>query len=245
MLTAYKTDVGLTRMINEDRVLVQDELNGFTLAIVADGMGGHQAGDVASEMAIQIIHEQLQHLHSDMTPQECDALIKQAFHTANEQIYEQSLQKTEYQGMGTTVVLAIAAKDHIIIGNIGDSRAYILTDGKLSQVTMDHSLVSELLRTGQITETDSENHPQRNVLTRALGTEPTAEVDLYHLDWQVNDMLLLCSDGLTSLVNDHEVEHILMGDDDLHQRTEQLIATALHAGGNDNVTVVLLANTEQ
>lgn len=245
MLTAYKTDIGLTRMINEDRVLVQEELNGFTLAIVADGMGGHQAGDVASEMAIQLLHEQLHHLERDMTLEQLEQLLQQTFQTVNAQIYERSLQKPEFEGMGTTVVVAVATERQVVIGNIGDSRAYVLQDGQLTQLTEDHSLVSELLRTGQISEADSEIHPQRNVLTRALGTESSAKIDLYHLDWYKEQILLLCSDGLTNHVDDEMIADILLEETSLQQRTDRLINTALEAGGKDNISVVLLANEDK
>lgn len=243
MLTAYRTDIGFLRTVNEDRVLVCEQLNGFTLAIVADGMGGHQAGDVASEMAINIIQTELLHrLHVDMVMETCGDVLQRALHIANERIFSLSTEKAELNGMGTTVVLALANQDQVIVANIGDSRAYVYNGQSIVQVTEDHSLVTELVKTGQISIEESYDHPQRNVLTRALGTESLVDIDFYYFDWNVGDVIMLCSDGLTGLVSDEEMKHILSQYQNIEEQTERLIALALEAGGKDNISVALLSN---
>lgn len=244
MLMAYKTHIGRTRTINEDRVLVH-ESSDFTLAIVADGMGGHQAGDVASEMAIEILKTELLHkLQSPESVEAHEAVIKDAFGVANERIFNLSVDQPQFQGMGTTVVLAVAMREQVFIANVGDSRAYIYDGTALEQVTEDHSLVTELVKTGQITVEESHEHPQRNVLTRALGTEPDVNVDMYELNWNAGDMLMLCSDGLTGLVDDEQLQYIFKDESDIEQRIDRLVNEALEAGGKDNITVALLSNIE-
>lgn len=245
MLMAYKTHIGLTRTINEDRVLVHHDTNGFTLAIVADGMGGHQAGDVASEMAIDIVKtELLRELQTPVSADAYEAKIKDALSVANERIFSLSTDQPQLQGMGTTVVLAVATREHVFIANVGDSRAYLYDGKALEQITEDHSLVTELVKTGQITVEESHEHPQRNVLTRALGTEPDVNVDMYELAWDDGDMLMLCSDGLTGLVNDEQLQYIFKEENEIQKQIDWLVNKALEAGGKDNITVALLSNIE-
>lgn len=241
MLTAHKTDIGRIRTLNEDRVLIQNELNGFTLAIVADGMGGHQAGDIASQMAIETIQEQLQKLlYADMSVEQCETALKDAIYKANEEVFHRASTKLEYQGMGTTVVLAAATEEMVMLANIGDSRAYIITDQSITQITEDHSLVTELVKRGQISAEEAHVHPRRNVLTRALGTEQDVMVDLYQIQWNDGDTILLCSDGLSGLLDDEQIMAILGEEQDIQMKTDRLIASALEAGGEDNITVAML-----
>lgn len=245
MLTAHKTHIGRTRTINEDRVLVCHDSNGFTLAVVADGMGGHQAGDVASEMAIEIVKQVLLgELQLHMSSEAYEAVIRHALSVANERIFSLSADQPQYQGMGTTVVLAVATQERVFIANVGDSRAYLFDGTTLKQITEDHSLVTELIKTGQITVEESHDHPQRNVLTRALGTEPNINVDLYELEWDSGDILMLCSDGLTGLVSDELLQYIFQEESEIDKQIDRFVHEALEAGGKDNITVALLSNIE-
>jgi serine/threonine protein phosphatase PrpC len=245
MLTAHRTDIGRIRTLNEDRVSVQEELNGFTLAIVADGMGGHQAGDIASQMAIETIQGQLQELHTGMSIEECEAALKHAIYKANDEVFHRASTELQYQGMGTTVVLALASEEKVILANIGDSRAYMISDESIKQITEDHSLVTELVKSGQISAEEAHAHPRRNVLTRALGTDQAVTVDIYQIQWNDGDSILLCSDGLSGLLDNERIKGILSNEQNIHRKTDLLIASALEAGGEDNITVALLSNVKE
>jgi PPM family protein phosphatase len=242
MKTACRTDVGRVRTVNEDRVLVQTEWKGFTLAIVADGMGGHQAGDTASSMAIELIQAGLEHIQEGMTPEQLEHALQSAIGFANERIYEIASLQEKYHGMGTTVVVTLATSEMVSIAYIGDSRAYMFHDGQLRQLTSDHSLVNELVRTGQITAEEAGSHPRRNVLTRALGTDSGVEADILHMEWSEGDLLMMCSDGLSNLVNANSLKSALQEDQEPQEITDSLVAQALEAGGDDNISVVILSN---
>lgn len=252
MLTAFRTDIGKVRLINEDRAAVQLGLNGFTLAIVADGMGGHQAGEVASKMAVELVQSHLLAVHKTLTEEQRPEAVRQAIVHANETVYEFASNQKRYHGMGTTVVVTLASEKQLTIGHIGDSRAYLWQapvkekgkDAQFRQVTEDHSLVNELIRSGQITQAEANNHPRRNVLTRALGTERQADVDVTLLNWHNGDILLMCSDGLSGLVEDDIMAHVLAADKDLEWKADELVRLALAEGGDDNITVVLLENRD-
>lgn len=242
MRTAQKTDIGRIRMVNEDRFVVQNDWRGFTLAIVADGMGGHQAGDIASQMAVDMIVEQLQAVHPGMSAEERKLAIRSAIETANERIFDFASRREKYRGMGTTVVVALASPETLVIGHIGDSRAYLVRQDSIVQLTQDHSLVNELVRTGQITAEEASTHPRRNVLTRALGTEPAITAELNEFSWQEGDTVLLCSDGLSGLVDASTLLHLIHTGNSLEEKVQLLVDEALAAGGDDNITVVLIAN---
>lgn len=242
MKAVYKSDIGYVRSVNEDRAVVQNDVGGLALAIVADGMGGHQAGEIASQMAIETIQEKLQTIHSGIGPEECERLLGEAIVGANVAIYEYASQITHLHGMGTTVVAALASEEWLLIAHIGDSRAYLIKGGDIAQLTEDHSLVNELLRSGQITKEEADRHPRRNVLTRALGTDMDTGVDIHRYPWSVGDVLLLCSDGLSALVDTGTIREVIDGGRELQDRADELVARALAAGGDDNVTVVLLEN---
>ncbi|CAG7603837.1 Protein phosphatase PrpC [Paenibacillus solanacearum] len=239
---AYLSDIGRVRKINEDCLAVQDNLNGLTLAIVADGMGGHQAGDVASAMAVELIQQGLQSLHQEVPVEARHAVVKATLESANAKIFEFASARENYHGMGTTAIIVAADDRHAVIGHIGDSRVYWIRGERIDQVTEDHSLVNELVRSGQISREEANHHPRRNVLTRALGTEPTIEVDVLQVDWQEGDLLLLCSDGLSSRVEPEQILRLASGEDTLDAKVRKLVDEALEAGGDDNITVILLAN---
>jgi serine/threonine protein phosphatase PrpC len=242
MKVTMQSNVGCVRQNNQDRADFRQDLNGLILAMVADGMGGHQAGEIASELTVNIIAQQLQHLSADMDEEECRYAILEAIHKANQQVYDKSQENHDYSGMGTTVVLVLASSEWVQVAHIGDSRCYLVSFSTIDCLTSDHSLVNELVRKGQISLSEAEMHPQRNVLLRALGTDEFVEVDVHRHFWQVGDQLLLCSDGLTNMVSEERIHQILVSSLLIEEKAETLIAEALEAGGEDNVTVVILAH---
>jgi PPM family protein phosphatase len=240
MNTAIRSDVGCIRAINEDRAAVHHSDGGALLALLADGMGGHQAGDIASQTAIDVITTELGSLSTDAADSAWREAVLRAIEIANKAIYSRSQSSPQLSGMGTTVIAAALDERRLVIGSVGDSRAYLLRSGALNQLTEDHSLVGELLRSGQITPAEALDHPRRNVLTRALGTESHVDADIQLRDWQAGDILLICSDGLTNMMKEQEIVHILQEEGHLEGKADRLIERALEAGGDDNVTVVLV-----
>ncbi|MBO4836931.1 MAG: Stp1/IreP family PP2C-type Ser/Thr phosphatase [Clostridia bacterium] len=229
MKAYYQTHVGLVRDQNEDTVLV-DERQG--LYILADGMGGHQAGEVASLLAAQVLSGSLE----GKSPSREELL--RGFHAANSAVYERQKKDTALSGMGTTLTVLWEDGDHVLLGHVGDSRAYLFRDGRLHQVSEDHSLVGQMLREGVIDEEQARRHPLRNVITRAVGTEETVRADVSEWPLQPGEKWLLCSDGLTDMVEDAEIERTL-GSLPCSEAADRLISLALLSGGHDNVSVLL------
>ncbi|GIP32955.1 Stp1/IreP family PP2C-type Ser/Thr phosphatase [Paenibacillus sp. J2TS4] len=243
MRMANRSDVGRIRMVNEDSAAVVPDCQGYSLAIVADGMGGHKAGDIASQMAIEKMQEYLvRSLRPGASSEECGEWIKQAVYEANRSIFEAASRTVEYSGMGTTAIVTLADRNRLILGHIGDSRAYLLSNGQLRQLTEDHSLVNMLIKSGQITPEEAEQHPRRNILTRALGTDEEVDVDIIQAAWAEGDVVLVCTDGLSGAVPKEELRLVLNSEGDLDEKANQLVNKALEAGGDDNITVVLMAN---
>ncbi|WP_424765855.1 Stp1/IreP family PP2C-type Ser/Thr phosphatase [Paenibacillus sp. sgz302251] len=243
MLTANRSDIGRVRQVNEDQAWVGQLNNGVTLAIVADGMGGHQAGDVASQKAVDAFRRMLEQsaAKADLSVQEGKMLIRQAISQANDAVYEMGVRNEHYHNMGTTIVAALVKKDNAIIGHVGDSRAYKIKEGVITQLTDDHTLVNELLKSGQLSAEEAAHHPRRNVLTRAVGTDARIEIDIQEVEWSSQDVLLLCSDGLSNMVSEQQMLQTVTTEQlELEAKADQLIQLALHAGGDDNITVVLL-----
>ena len=230
MKAYFRSHVGLVREQNEDTVLT-DEQNG--LYILADGMGGHQAGEVASLMAATTLRDALAGQEPSV-----DKLMR-GFRRANDVVYEQSLSDSQYSGMGTTMTALWDDGDYLLLGHVGDSRAYVFEDGKLRQVSVDHSMVGEMVRSGAITEAQARVHPYRNVITRAVGTENTVRTDVMELPKMEGAKWLLCSDGLTDMVEDAEIADTLRGYEPA-AAVDHLIELALLHGGKDNVSVLLL-----
>jgi PPM family protein phosphatase len=230
---AGTTDVGRQRSTNEDSLVVAPPY-----FAVADGMGGAKAGEVASGMAVEVFGEQ----QDSQGPAE--AQLTAILREANRRIFELSTGDESRRGMGTTLTAAKVDDGNVSLGHVGDSRAYRLRDGKLEQITKDHSLVAELERSGQISPEAAEHHPQRSIITRALGPEPDVEVDTYTVPGRPGDVFLLCSDGLTGMVSDDEVASILRGADSLQEAADALVRAANQSGGKDNITVVLFSLEE-
>lgn len=245
MNMVQRSDVGRVRTVNEDRSSLQTLQNGYTLAIVADGMGGHQAGDTASHLAVETVTQQLQQLASGLTLAACAEALRAAILRANNVIYELASQDMKYHNMGTTIVAVLLDGLKGIIGHIGDSRAYIIKDGQIRKLTDDHSLVNELLKSGQISYEESLHHPRRNVLTRALGTDPEVAVDINTFELEPGSVLLLCSDGLSNPVSEDQMVTVAESSNEpLSGKADRLLELALEAGGDDNITVVLLEQTD-
>lgn len=223
------TDTGLQRRANEDSLLVRSPL-----FVVADGMGGAQAGEVASSVAVETFRDGL----DDGADPE-SSLVMQV-QQANSRINELSHTNVEHAGMGTTITAVYVGAQDVSIAHVGDSRAYCVRDGDLLRLTDDHSLVDELIREGKLTPEEAEEHPQRSVITRALGPEATVEVDVRSFRGRAGDVYLLCSDGLTTMLGESELLELLVSHEPLRDAGESLIAAANAAGGKDNITVVLL-----
>jgi PPM family protein phosphatase len=223
------TDTGLQRRANEDSMLVRSPL-----FVVADGMGGAQAGEVASRVAVETFSGGL----SDGSDPEASLLLQ--VEQANARINELSHANLEHAGMGTTITAIYVGENEVSVAHVGDSRAYCLRNGELLRLTDDHSLVDELIRQGKLTPEEAEEHPQRSVITRALGPEATVEVDVRSFRARAGDVYLVCSDGLTTMLGEDVLLDVLLSHARLHDAGEQLIAAANAAGGKDNITVVLL-----
>ncbi|MDU2240757.1 MAG: Stp1/IreP family PP2C-type Ser/Thr phosphatase [Paenibacillus sp.] len=245
MNCVYVSDVGRVRSVNEDSTWVDRLESGYTLAIVADGMGGHQAGDIASRMTVETITGDLGGLPEGLSAEACGEQLKKAILHANESVYRKATEHAEYHSMGTTVVAGIFAGHDGVIAHIGDSRAYHFRNGQIIQLTDDHSLVNELLKNKQISAEEATMHPHRNVVTRALGTDERVEVDLNRVSMEPGDILLLCSDGLSNYVTPEQMA-LTLGNHDLglNDRADRLLQLALNAGGDDNISVVLLEQHE-
>jgi PPM family protein phosphatase len=242
MKTVYKTDCGKHRSNNEDNVGVFQN-DRHTLAIVADGMGGEKAGEVASSLALQHFTSAWETMDSGASIDTLESWLKQIVVDANQLIYNYAQDHPECQGMGTTIVAALCSSETVTIANVGDSRCYFASkNGDFRQVTEDHSLVNQLLKAGQLSESDAENHPMKHVIMRAAGTEPKVEVDIDTLEWSPGDQLILCSDGLSDMVSETEIAVIVNGDGTIEEKAEQLIAQANQAGGNDNITLTIVVN---
>ena len=225
-----KTDVGRVREGNEDSYLANDPL-----FVIADGMGGHLAGDVASATAIEVIQERTGDLHAD-DPQTLAAMVKEA----NRAIWSKAGDDPALRGMGTTCTLVLLDAPTAQIAHVGDSRAYLFHDGELNQVTEDHTLVGRMVREGRLQPEEAEHHPQRSIITRALGVDEEVEVDLLTLELTEGDRLLLCSDGLSSMLAHESIAQTLSETDDAQSAAELLIDRANEAGGEDNITVVVI-----
>ncbi|MEM7246864.1 MAG: Stp1/IreP family PP2C-type Ser/Thr phosphatase [Acidobacteriota bacterium] len=247
LLFAGRTDVGRKREHNEDSLLLNEKHGLFT---IADGMGGHASGEVASKLAVDVLNEfiEISGDDSDITwPFEFDEGVSMeanriftAIKLANMKIIEVTQERKELEGMGTTLVTLLVQGEHAYIGHVGDSRAYLVRNNELSQLTSDHSWVNEQMKLGVLTKAEARNHPYRNVVTRALGGREVIKADLACEKLQPNDIILLCSDGLNSMIDDDRILEIILGQtDDLEACCQALVEAANNAGGDDNISVVL------
>ncbi|TDX49201.1 Stp1/IreP family PP2C-type Ser/Thr phosphatase [Orenia marismortui] len=226
------SEKGKVRNKNEDKYLALNKQD-FDIIAVADGMGGHKGGDIASSLAVQRIKNY--NFNSDQLKEDIITCIE----LANKDIKNKSLKDEECQGMGTTLTLGVIKDRIITIGHIGDSRAYLFRNQQLTQLTEDHSYVGELLRKNIINKEEAKNHPKKNLLMRSLGIDNSVEVDLLSLELKSEDLILICSDGLTNMLSDKEIEEILSSEEGLKVKVEKMIFLANQEGGYDNITVVI------
>lgn len=229
------TEVGLVRAGNEDSMCACPEIGLFA---VADGMGGHRAGEIASSTALSYLVEQLK--NSRVEQQDVAENLLRIMNEANQRIYQLSCENAQYRGMGTTVTAGIILANELIVAHVGDSRVYLIRSPDILQITHDHSLVGEMLRSGGLTEEQASNHPQKNILTRAMGTAPDVKIDLHRKNIQAGDKVLFCTDGLTNHVSPLEIKAITLTQSDLGNCLRELTEIALERGGVDNITMVLV-----
>ena len=239
MQTFYYTDPGKVRSHNEDSVtIISNDHNEFILA-VADGMGGHKAGEVASAIAIEHIKESFYSLETIGKKEEAIDYLRMIVKEINEKIFEYARINPESKGLGTTLVIAIKTDDYILYGNIGDSSGYVIKNNALHKVTKDHTYVGMLLTNGRLTEESAKNHPGKNLLTRALGANDPIEIDIFDVDTSVKG-LFLCSDGLTNMLTEEQIEKILNSDLPIEEAVVKLIKKANARGGTDNISIAYL-----
>lgn len=232
------TDVGKRRKINEDYIYTSDEPIGnlASLFIVADGMGGHNAGEYASMHAVNKVVGIIEEIKNEMDPEN---IIQSAIDEANAYVYKLSRMDESLSGMGTTLVAASCNDGKVIIANVGDSRLYVVNES-IKQITVDHSLVEEMVIKGIIDREAARNHPDKNMITRAIGVKEYVLIDFYEISVEKNDKLLLCTDGLTNMLTDDEIHQIIDESKDISEAGRRLIAAANENGGRDNIAVVLV-----
>ncbi|MBQ8279638.1 MAG: Stp1/IreP family PP2C-type Ser/Thr phosphatase [Roseburia sp.] len=238
MKTFSMTDAGRRRDMNQDYMFASETAVGKlpNLFIVADGMGGHKAGEFASKTAVETIVEYIR----DNDSGQVVASLKKAIGEANRRVLKEAIIDIEKEGMGTTIVVATIKDDKVIVANVGDSRLYIVNESSITQITVDHSFVEEMIRSGRIARTEARNHPDKNKITRAVGVFPKVDVDFFEVKVVPGDMILMCTDGLTNMVDDEEIKRIVLGQRDIVEKTATLIETANKNGGTDNITALLI-----
>ena len=230
------TDVGRKREVNQDFVYVTDKPVGPfpNLLVVADGMGGHKAGDFASKYTVKVLHEELE----KTVLKKPEEILKEIVITANHELIKAAQSDVKLEGMGTTLVVATVIGNTLYFSNVGDSRLYLIND-KIKQISKDHSLVEEMVRLGGIKAEEAKNHPDKNIITRAIGAKADVDVDFYEHRLKRGDIILMCTDGLSNMVEDEELFHIVQGSRDIVEAGEMLVEAAKENGGTDNIGVVL------
>lgn len=238
MKTYSVTDVGQRRKINQDYVFASNHPVGNlpNLFIVADGMGGHNAGDFASQFVVNTIRECIEK-SEEHNPVK---LIGEAIQTANEKLLAESVENADLKGMGTTVVVTVVDGHFAYTANVGDSRLYLIEDDEIRQITQDHSLVEEMVRMGQITHEEARSHPDKHIITRAVGAGSKVNVDFFDYRLEPDSIILMCSDGLTNMVEDAEIEKIITSDQSVENRAKALVQAANDHGGKDNIAVIII-----
>ena len=240
MKTFYLTDSGKVRDHNEDSVTILKNANNEQLLIVADGMGGHRAGEVASSMVVTHMGEKFGELSTIGSKIDAINWLKDNICQINTEILDHTKKHPEALGMGTTAVMALLTSEYLIFANIGDSSGFVYKNGKLTKVTNDHTLVNLLVASGDLTEEEAKYHPKRNVLMKALGSSDKAELDIFDVDTNI-DGILLCSDGLTSMLTKEQIEKVLNDDDlEIEEQVIKLIRKSNARGGTDNISVAYL-----
>ncbi|MGO1367861.1 MAG: Stp1/IreP family PP2C-type Ser/Thr phosphatase [Senegalia sp. (in: firmicutes)] len=235
------TDIGKKRKQNQDSYYINynDSLPVF---VVADGMGGHNGGEIASKITVEVIKNNLEiYLEKVLEGKfHIEKFIRKTLELSNNEIYNTALKNKEYTGMGTTVTMGAILDGKVYIGHIGDSRAYIIRENSIERITEDHSLVAELVKKGTITEEEAINHPQKNLITRALGTDKNPKIDIFEFELINEDVILLCTDGLTNMIKEEEIKNTINDSKDIQDVCNRLINIANENGGLDNSTAVII-----
>ncbi len=239
MQTFYFTDPGKVRSHNEDSVTIISNNNQEYILAIADGMGGHKAGEVASRIAIEHIKDSFYSLETIGTKDTAVEWLRLIVKEINEKIFDYAKKNPESKGLGTTLVIAVKTENYILYGNIGDSSGYVIKNNTLHKVTKDHTYVGMLLNNGKLSEESAKNHPGKNLLTRALGANDPIEIDIFDVDTSVKG-LFLCSDGLTNMLTDEQIEKIINSDLRVEDVVVKLIAKANSRGGTDNISIAYL-----
>lgn len=238
MKYGFKTDRGLKRQLNEDNCNILVDYPGIPVCfVIADGMGGHQCGEVASKQAVDSVCDRL--LRSDWSSEDIPEILRSIITSVNDEIYKFSMLDASTQGMGTTLIITVFKDGKLYIGHVGDSRVYLIRENTIEKVTWDHSFIEEMLKNGSITKDEAFNHPKKNLITRAVGCEPDLQVDTYEIDVKENDIVLLCTDGLTNMIAEDEILDIIINTEDPQVACDTLIQNANNKGGEDNVTVII------
>ena len=235
----YLTDPGKVRSHNEDSVTIVKNINEEILMAVADGMGGHRGGEIASSIAINNVAKRFSEISSVGNKEDAIGWIKDIVSESNAAIYRYTSEHPESQGMGTTLVLAIQTSDFLLIGNIGDSSGYVIKNKKLHKITNDHTLVNLLVKSGELSEEAAREHPRKNVLMKALGATTTVEMDVFDVETDVEG-ILLCSDGLTNMLDDEQIMKVLNEDHGIQDKLAKLISKSNNRGGTDNISIAYL-----
>lgn len=243
MKAFYLTDCGKIRSHNEDSLIITKNIKNDLLMAVADGMGGHSAGEIASSITVSYLSKHFKSTFLNMSKQQAIDWLKQSVTEINSLIFRYANDHPESRGMGTTLVVAIVTNEYILIGNIGDSSGFVVKDQKMHKVTYDHTLVNLLVTAGEITEEEAVNHPKKNVLMKALGANDPIDIDIFDCDMEISD-ILLCSDGLTNMLDFEKIEKVILSDLETEDKVIKLINKANNRGGTDNISVAYLKRKE-
>lgn len=238
----YLTDPGIVRDHNEDSVIILQNQNAYLMAI-ADGMGGHRAGEVASSIAINHIGKQFKETFINLNKVEAVKWIRSIYEDINSLIFQYEKNNPESKGMGTTLVMCILTKDYLLFGNVGDSSGFVMKDNELHKVTYDHTLVNLLVSAGELTKEEADHHPKKNVLMKALGASVKVDVDIFDCNMDIKE-ILLSSDGLTNMLEKEKIQNILLTNETEEEKVKKLIAKANNRGGNDNISVAYLVRED-
>ena len=244
MRSFYLTDAGKVRDHNEDSVIIVKNNEGAYLMAIADGMGGHSAGEVASSIAIGYLGKHFKETFLHLNKVNAVNWIRDAVEEINTLIFQHEKTHPESKGMGTTLVMAVLTKDYLLFGNVGDSSGFVMKSGKLHKVTYDHTLVNLLVSAGELTKEEASVHPKKNVLMKALGASLEIDVDVFDCDMDVTE-ILLSSDGLTNMLDKEQIEKVLLTDEDVEDKVIKLIKKANNRGGTDNISVAYLIREEE
>ncbi len=244
MKSFYLTDAGVVRDHNEDSVIIVKNDEGSHLMAIADGMGGHSAGEVASSIAISYLGKHFKESFRNMSKVDAVNWIRDSFDEINTLIFQHEKTHPESKGMGTTLVLAILTKDFLLFGNVGDSSGFVMKENKLHKVTYDHTLVNLLVSAGELTKEEASVHPKKNVLMKALGASMNIDVDIFDCDMDISE-ILLSSDGLTGMLESEQIEKVLLGEGSVEDKVLKLVQKANNRGGTDNISVAYLVRDKE